>query len=335
MLTDLVQTIETLQQRIRSRGTFIGDYESRTRVALIDPMLRALGWDVSDPGLVHIEPRTANGWADYALLGGDERPVVFVEAKKLADRDAPIQQTVGYAVTENIQHRSNVRYCASTNGDRWEVYDIIAQEPVISVSLSGEKAPKCALKLLGLWRDSLMDGRLDFPIEPVVSAELETIPPAPQQPVTVAQRIVPPTPSVEIASVPLAPSTAGWTPLTDNFKAKGKASPNAMRLPDGSERPVTAWKGVSLNSALWLHEKGILTRENCQFSLNGKRYLFSPDAQNPAHPDGSPFSDLKPVGETGIVMEATTSANAAVRRTRELMSHFRQDPSQVYLRLPG
>lgn len=171
MLTDLVQTIETLQQRIRSRGTFIGDYESRTRVALIDPMLRALGWDVSDPGLVHIEPRTANGWADYALLGGDERPVVFVEAKKLADRDAPIQQTVGYAVTENIQHRSNVRYCASTNGDRWEVYDIIAQESVISVSLSGEKAPKCALKLLGLWRDSLMDGRLDLPIEPVLDTD--------------------------------------------------------------------------------------------------------------------------------------------------------------------
>lgn len=171
MLTDLVQTIETLQQRIVAHRSHIGDYESRTRVALIDPMLRALGWDVSDPGLVHIEPRTANGWADYALLGGDERPVVFVEAKKLADRDAPIQQTVGYAVTENIQHRSNVRYCASTNGDRWEVYDIIAQESVISVSLSGEKAPKCALKLLGLWRDSLMDGRLDLPIEPVLDTD--------------------------------------------------------------------------------------------------------------------------------------------------------------------
>lgn len=171
MLNDLVQTIETLQQRIRSRGTFIGDYESRTRVALIDPLLCALGWDVSDPSIVHIEPKTANGWADYALLGGNERPVVFVEAKKLAERDIPIQQTVGYAVNENIVNRSNVRYCAFTNGDTWEVYDIVAQESVMSVSLSREVAPKCALQLLGLWRPSLMDGRLDLPVEPVLDMD--------------------------------------------------------------------------------------------------------------------------------------------------------------------
>ena len=164
MLTDLVQTIETLQERIRAHGSFIGDYESRTRVTLIDPMLCALGWDVSDPRLVHIEPRTANGWADYALMDRNT-PVIFVEAKKLAERDVPIQQTVGYAVSENIQHRSNVRYCASTNGDRWEVYDIRAQESVMSVSLSREDAPKCALKLLGLWRDSLLsNGLLDLPV---------------------------------------------------------------------------------------------------------------------------------------------------------------------------
>ena len=164
MLNDLVQTIETLQERIRMRGSFIGDYESRTRVSLIDPMLCALGWDVSDPDLVHIEPRTADGWADYALMNRNT-PVIFVEAKKLADRDIPIRQTVGYAVSENLEHRSNVRYCACTNGDRWEVFDIRAQESVMSVSLSGEDAPKCALKLLGLWRDSLLsDGLFDLPV---------------------------------------------------------------------------------------------------------------------------------------------------------------------------
>ena len=174
MLNDLVQTIQTLRERIRAHGAFIGDYESRTRVALIDPMLCALGWDVSDPSLVHIEPRTANGWTDYALLGMNGRPVVFVEAKKLTERDTPIQQTVGYGVNENIVNRSNVRYCAFTNGDRWEVCDIIAQESVISVSLTREDAPKCALKLLGLWRDSLMDGSLDMPVEPILGEDGES-----------------------------------------------------------------------------------------------------------------------------------------------------------------
>ena len=89
MLDGLVQTIEMLKARIKEHGPHIGAYESRTRVALIDPMLCALGWDVSDPDIVQIEPRTVNGWADYALLGGNRKPVIFVEAKKLADKDSP------------------------------------------------------------------------------------------------------------------------------------------------------------------------------------------------------------------------------------------------------
>ena len=167
MLDDLVQTIDKLKTRIKEHGAHIGAYESRTRVTLIDPMLCALGWDVSDPDVVQIEPRTVNGWADYALLGSNRRPVIFVEAKKLADQDSPIRQTVGYAVSENIENRTNVRYCASTNGDIWEVYDIIAQESVMRVSLARDDAAKCALKLIGLWRRSLEDGSFDQAVEPV------------------------------------------------------------------------------------------------------------------------------------------------------------------------
>ncbi len=48
MLDDLVQTIETLKQRVKDHRSDIENYESRTRVTLIDPLLCALGWDVSD-----------------------------------------------------------------------------------------------------------------------------------------------------------------------------------------------------------------------------------------------------------------------------------------------
>ena len=83
LLGGLVQTIETLQKRIKEHGSHIGAYESRTRVTLINPMLSALGWDVDDPSAVEIEPKTDEGWADYALLGSNGKPVIFVEAKKL------------------------------------------------------------------------------------------------------------------------------------------------------------------------------------------------------------------------------------------------------------
>ena len=168
MLDDLVQTIEMLKARIKKHGDHLGPYEKRTRVALIDPLLCALGWDVSDPDFVEIETRTANSWADYALLDSNRKPNVFVEAKKLADRDAPITQTVGYAVSENITHGANVRYCASTNGDVWEVYDITAQKSVMKVSITQDDSAACALKLLGLWRRSLRDNGFNTAVEPLV-----------------------------------------------------------------------------------------------------------------------------------------------------------------------
>ena len=49
-LSDLVARIELLQARIRSHKIVLQGNETRTRMALIDPLMHALGWDVSDPG---------------------------------------------------------------------------------------------------------------------------------------------------------------------------------------------------------------------------------------------------------------------------------------------
>ena len=51
-LDDLVSVIEAIKQRIREHGDTLRQNETRTRMALIDPLLTALGWDVADPGLV-------------------------------------------------------------------------------------------------------------------------------------------------------------------------------------------------------------------------------------------------------------------------------------------
>ena len=52
VLGDLVGSIELLQERIRSHNAVLRENETRTRMALIDPLLSALGWDISDPGVV-------------------------------------------------------------------------------------------------------------------------------------------------------------------------------------------------------------------------------------------------------------------------------------------
>lgn len=311
MLDDLAQSIETLQERIKAHGKSIRDYESRTRVTLIDPMLCALGWEVSDPSRVQIEPRTANGWADYALLGSNGRPVVFVEAKALSITKPPLLQTVSYAVAENTENAVKVNYCAWTNGDEWAVFDVFKQDAVTRVSLADEDSAKCALKLLCLWRRSLMDGSMDLPIEPVI----EPPPVAPP---------VGPLPMV------ISPIDAQWLPLTAEFPATGNPPPKAIKMPDGKEAGLKSWRGVLLETALWLHDRGLLTRENCRIHMGPVRLIFSPDGE---HSGGTPFHSPVHVGNTGIQMEGSVGPDQFVSNTRKLLVRFGQNPSNVQLKV--
>lgn len=314
MLDDLAQTIETLQERMRTHGKSIGEYESRTRVALIDPMLCALGWSVSDPSRVQIEPRTANGgWADYALLGSNGRPVVFVEAKSLSVTKPPVLQTVSYAVAENTTNAAKVSYCAWTNGDEWVVLDVFKQDTVTQVSLAREDSAKCALKLLGLWRSSLMDGSFDTPVEPVVVVDR----PPMDKPIVTQPKLVD-SPDAE------------WLPLTGAIPATGNPPPKAIRMPDGKEAELTSWRGILLETALWLYDRRLLTRDNCRIPMGTTRLLFSLDGK---HTTGTPFHSPVSLRDTGIQMEGSIEPGPLITFTRKTLEQFGQDPSQIHLKV--
>ena len=331
MLDDLIQTIETLKERIRKHKDYLGAYEVRTRVSLIDPMLRALGWDVDDPDLVQVEPKTDNGWADYALLGVSHRPVAFVEAKKLSENIAVhTQQTIGYAISENMNGSNRVSYCACTNGDDWKVFDLFTQAPVMDVSITGNDSAKAAMKFLGLWRRSFSDGSFDRAVEPLVEHGQSVTPqsaPTPSGPP--AQRKIEESPAT-YKPTSKSPPTAGWTSLTGTFGTTNAPSPSAIRLPDG-EILLKNWQGVLTETALWLYRSSLLTRERCPIPLGKKRDLFSLDG---LHPNGNTFNNPVKLGDTGIIMEGNLSSKDIVRLAQKLLQQFDQDPSKVLLRLP-
>ena len=117
-LESLLALVQTLRERIDTHGDALRQSEALTRYALIDPMLRELGWDTSDPALVTPEYRSGTGSADYALLH-DNRPAIMVGAKKLDTplRDAVLAQGINYCLMEGTPHFS------VTDGRRWEVYE--------------------------------------------------------------------------------------------------------------------------------------------------------------------------------------------------------------------
>ena len=147
-----------------------------------------------------------------------------------------------------------------------------------------------------------------------------------------AQSSTPIAASAPVASTP----PEGWTPLVDISDPTGQPAPSAIKVPKGADLPIRSWRQVLVEISLWLNQGGLLTPENCQFPASKKRNLYSSDVNNPRHPNGKPFRDLDRVilKDTGIVMDGNLSAKEVIRRTRLVLAHFNQDPSQVYLKLP-
>ena len=87
--------------------------EASTRYTVIDPVLRSLGWDLSDPYCCCVEYQTKEPVrddqgdivepgrrVDYALIGPGGYPVVLVEAKRLELSFRPSSFTAGVSYRE-------------------------------------------------------------------------------------------------------------------------------------------------------------------------------------------------------------------------------------------
>ena len=89
--------------------------EEDVKLAVILPVLRALGWDETDRS-IRAEYPTPSGRVDYALLY-DSRPQVFVEAKRRGAMDVRAEaQLFSYA------NNRGVPLLLLTDGYRWDFY---------------------------------------------------------------------------------------------------------------------------------------------------------------------------------------------------------------------
>ena len=163
MLEDLMEVINTLKKRIQTHGAVLKVRETRTRMALIDPLLKVLGWDTSDPALVIPEFSFKNQKrgsknqerADYALLDSANNPVFVLEAKKLYEPlDNHTGQMAGYAFNDGIP------YAGLTDGNHWKMYDVFKRRPleerlVLDLSIVETPLHESALQLLLLWQQNL------------------------------------------------------------------------------------------------------------------------------------------------------------------------------------
>ena len=111
----LAETIERLRTRIALHGEHIGGHETRTRVILIDPLLRSLGWDTEDPEIVVHEHPVGRRKVDYALYLRSE-VIGILEAKALGS------QLNDSDWGKYVAELPGLPMIAFTNGNEWRFF---------------------------------------------------------------------------------------------------------------------------------------------------------------------------------------------------------------------
>ena len=176
VLESLLELVETLRKRIDEHGAALRQSEALTRAALIDPLLRELGWDTENPALVIPEYRSSAGSADYALISDSSQPpVLIIEAKKLGESldDRVALQSLNYCNLIGTPH------FALTDGKTWKIYSTFEQAPladrlIATFSIGEMTAAEVCLRALALWRPSIIGGKVSVGRAPIFEAESAT-----------------------------------------------------------------------------------------------------------------------------------------------------------------
>ena len=316
MLDELVDVFETLKARINEYRTVLQGNEAQTRLSLIDPLLRALGWDTADPARVRPEYNLSGGRADYALLDGAHNPVAIVEAKKLDEQLGTMDRRMQMLTYANF---SNVPYAGLTDGSQWVFYKVFDQKPledrlVLDVSIASLQSHQSALQFLLLWYPNM----------------------ASRDPVEANEPFLEPEPAAPVGDTPTEAAVAitpgsGWIALEKFVAAKGGQAPSKVKFPSGNEKNTGNWRRLIIQVAEWLVEEGVLTPDKCPVPTDNRHDYNAIDLQ-PKHPRGNDF--FRPhILSNGLFLSPTGPATSVVRRCKAIIEHCGRDPAKVYIQV--
>ncbi len=318
-LDNLKETIETLRERIQAHRTYLEGYETRTRQALIDPMLRALGWDVEDPNSVELEYGIDRKWADYALMGS-ERPIAVIEAKALgrALKDDEKMQALNYANMDGID------YMAVTNGDHWQMFDVFKRGQLdnrilMEFQLTRDEPYACALQALGLWRPNLASGKPKEAATPVMIEKLTRA----ESASTISE------PSGREKKVAESSNNSSWEPLKSLKIEKGQKPPADanIKFPDSSTQPIKSWVDLWDSVANYLIEVGKISAQDCPIGRNNSVIYFL--HTEPIHQNGARFRHPRKIKNDLWLARSFATAQRTVEISCWLLDKFGVNPSTV------
>ena len=117
-MAELQEIIERLAEKIDNYKYLYQQNEMAVRDHILNPVLKALGWNPENPEEVRPNVFTGEGVPDYTLFKNDKK-VLFVEAKNLSvevEQKKVLSQLARYCFSEGM------RYGVLTNGAMWVLF---------------------------------------------------------------------------------------------------------------------------------------------------------------------------------------------------------------------
>ena len=317
-LTELIDTFEHLKNQIATHGDNLKRSETRTRQVLIDPLLRVLGWDVTDPAVVELErgiPKLAGGTskADYVLLA-HPIPLAVIEAKSLGrnlDDDAT-EQVLTYA------NREGIDWMIVSDGNVWRMHEVFKKGPLedrllTEFTVSEQPASHCAVKSLVLWNPNLAS--TGGPISG-------------QEPVLVVDGGNHPIPGVDDNGgddpPPPPPRPNQWTPITERKYETNATRPSAIRFGSDDPIPLRSWKEIWRLTVRWLVDEGLIGTGEDSVVTEWNRGELDVIRFEEA---GRMLQDFTELTDGVYVREKDTRAET--QWTYRLLDHLNVDPGDV------
>ncbi len=300
---ELEKTVASVRDRIDNHRDRLKDDEMVTRMALVDPILRALGWDVADLTRVEVEHNYSRGRdsVDYALWNDSFRrhssrvkPAGFVEAKKLTD-------PLVYGSDLKIQvdkYRYYTKFVILTDGERWKIYR--------TAPVNFTEGPFSEFRI----RDGNAVQKL---------TELQALLLEPDQNAT--------------------PEGYGWVPLAAFnpppraknpkwWQSATEARPKAIKFPGVGSRPIETWQQIVEFTANWLHEDGKLLASK-EIKRPGKKATAL--LVTTSQPQGRNSSQWKRISKSGSYVYTQGEFSTLLKYTKEILRACDVDPESVYL----
>ena len=336
-MADLKETIEIVLERIRTYRDLYERSEESVRYQIINPILKALGWNPENPEEVQPNISTEEGVPDYLLLKKNKK-VLFIEAKKLSidvEQKEIVRKLGQYCFGEGM------KYGVLSNGATWILFrafqegTTMAERIVWKVDLESDDMAASLRRLDTISKgnienierlikklqilDEIWQSLLEEPKELIIGLipiferlTKEGYPDYEFAPLEIEDFI-----KERVQELILPPTEMGNEGVTGPEIWEGRERPGKMKI--GREVfEIRKSYEVLVHTANWLIKQGKLKPTDCPIGTGYRRNLINKD---PKHKYGENFRAPKKLSN-GLWIEVHYSTASCINNARRLLEKY-------------